>query len=218
MLPQGSDAGLDSARVFGLYILPVSAAITIGEAALKRIGRTPEARVRWLLAFARVDVARLSETKRRAAWDGVFAVQSRQPVRVPPRVDTLATTQDTLREALVALATGSPYNLWVPGMTWTLRPPTPRPAGRRRSDPIVRESVEAKITRDAMPAMVVQALVDDLNAIGADRLRACPLETDSTRCGVMFLATRRQRYCSRRHAQAAAWQTYSIKRKVRRTR
>ena len=190
--------------------------MTTGEAARQRIGRTPDARVRWLLAFARVDVARLSEAERRAAWDRVFAVQSRQPVRVPPHVETLATTQDTLREALAALATGSPYNLWVPGMTWTLQPPTPRPSGRRRSDPIVRESVEAKIMRGTMPAMVVQALVDDLNAIGADRLRACPLETDGTRCGVIFLATRRQRFCSRRHAQAAAWLTYSSKRKVRR--
>jgi ribosomal protein S27AE len=186
--------------------------MTIGAAALTRIGCTPEARVRWLLAFAARDLARLSASARRGVWDALFALQSQQPVRPPPHPETVAETQETLRASIDALANGRPYNLWVPGMSWTLRPPAPRPAGTRRSAPIMRESVESKIMHAAMPAMVVLAFVDDLNIIGADRLRACPL------CGVVFLATRRQRYCGRRHAQAAAWQAYSIKRKLRRKR
>jgi hypothetical protein len=192
--------------------------MTIGAAALKRLGRTADARVRTVLAFAARDVALLSPAARRAAWDRLFALQSGQPVRVPPHPATLAATHQAISECIEALANGRPYNLWVPGMTWTLRPPARRPTGSRWSAPIVRESVEAKILRGAMPAQVVQAFVDDLNAIGADRLRACPLEVDQKRCGLVFLATRGQRFCSRRHAVAAAWQTYSIKRKVRRTR
>ena len=71
--------------------------------------------------------------------------------------------------------------------------------------------------------MTILAFVDDLNAIDADRLRACPLETDSTRCRVIFLGTRNQRYCTPRHAQAAAWQAYlarggDVERKLGRTR
>jgi len=67
------------------------------------------------------------------------------------------------------------------------------------------------------PSAVVFALVDDLNAAGADRLRACAFKADDGGpCGVIFLASRRQLFCSARHAQAAAWQRYQPKRKERR--
>src|SRR5262245_25118393 len=183
--------------------------MTIGDQALARIGRTPEARVRWLLRFAAQDLARLSPPVRRAAWDRLFAVQSRQPVRVPVREVSLPETQAALRDAIAAFANGRPYDLWVPGMTWTFHPPARRPTGARGSAPITRESAEAQITRAAMPSAVVTAFVDDLNRIGADRLRACPLEVKAQRCGQIFLATRGQRFCTPRHAQAAAWQTYA---------
>jgi hypothetical protein len=62
---------------------------------------------------------------------------------------------------------------------------------------------------------VVFAFVNDLNAIEADRLRACPFKTGETPCGVIFLAARRQLFCSPRHAQAAAWQRYQPKRKAK---
>ncbi|SRR5213593_3338097 len=185
-------------------------------AVLERVGRTPEARVRWFLKFAAQDLARLSGPLQKAAWDALFALQSQQPVRVPAKQETVAETQQELRACIEALANGRRYDFWVPGMSWTLRPPPPRPPGTRDSAPVVRDSAEAQIMRAAMPATIVLAFVDDLNAIGADRLRACPLETSGKRCGLIFLATRRQRYCGRRHAQAAAWQAYSIKRKERR--
>jgi hypothetical protein len=64
----------------------------------------------------------------------------------------------------------------------------------------------------------MRAFVDDLNDIGADRLRACQLETDGHVCGIVFLATRRQVFCGPRHAQTAASRAYagSIKRKMNR--
>jgi hypothetical protein len=73
----------------------------------------------------------------------------------------------------------------------------------------------------AMPAMTTLMLVDDLNAIGADRLRACPLETDGQRCGRVFLSRKGKVYCTPRHTTAAAWQAYvarggDIERKLRR--
>jgi len=197
--------------------------MALGDAAVKRIGRTPEARVRWFLRFAARDLARLAPAGQRALWDGLFTLQSRQPVRVAVHPPTLAETHQALRACVAALANGRPYELWVPGMSWTLRPPPRRPTGARHSGPVTRESVEASIMRDAMPAMVVLALVDDLNAIDADRLRSCPLETDGARCAVVFLGTRGQRYCTPRHAQSAAWQAYlgrggDVKRKLRRKR
>jgi hypothetical protein len=191
--------------------------MAIGDAALERVGRTPEARVRRLLAYAGWDLARRCLAAQRRVWDAFFALQSHQAVRVPVHAPTLAETQEALRAAIDALANGRPCNLWVPGMTWTLTPPAAqRRRSTRHSAPITRESVESPLLRPAMPAAVVLTLVDDLNRIGADRLRACPLEDDGRRCGVVFLATRRQRFCSRRHTQAAAWQTYAVKRKLRR--
>jgi hypothetical protein len=196
--------------------------MTLGERAVRGgIGRTPEARVRWLMAFAAADVSRLSPRVARRYWDGLFNLQSRQPVRVPPHLPTLAETHRTLAAAIRALANGRPYDLWMPGMTWTLRPPVRRPAGSRYSAPVRRESVEARLMREAMPAMAVSAFVDALNLVGADRLRTCPLVVDGKDCGLTFLATRRQEFCSRRHAQAAAWAKYwakhSVERKLRRS-
>jgi hypothetical protein len=196
--------------------------MTMGDgAAGKRVGRTPEARVRWLLRLAAQNLARLSPTAQRTAWDGLFAIQSRQPVRVPLHTRTLVKTHQALRACIEALANGRAYQLLVPEMTWTLRPPSRRPVGARHSGPVVRESAEAEVMQAAMPAMVVLAFVDDLNSVDADRLRSCPLETDGVRCGATFLGTRGQRFCTRRHAQAAAWQAYvsrggAIERKRRR--
>jgi hypothetical protein len=182
--------------------------MAIETVALKRIGRSPEARVRWLLKFAARDVTRLSPVAQKAAWDALFAAQSGQSVRVPMKATALAETHQELRACIDAFANGRRYDLYVPGMTWTLRPPARRPAGARQSAPITRESVEAQIMSSAMPAMVTFMLADDLNAIGADRLRACPLETDGQRCGKVFLARKGQRYCTRQHTTAAAWQAY----------
>jgi hypothetical protein len=185
--------------------------MTLGDATFKRSGRAPEARVRWLLRFASQDVTRLSPAAQRAAWDRLFELQSRESVRVPLKLAALIETHRELRGCIEALANGRPYDVWVPGMSWSLRPPTRRPAGARHSAPVVRESAEARVMSSAMPAMAVLALVDDLNAIDADRLRACPLETHGRRCAVVFLGTRGQKYCTPTHAQAAAWQTYLAK-------
>jgi hypothetical protein len=67
-----------------------------------------------------------------------------------------------------------------------------------------------------LEAAVVFAVRDDLNALGADRLRACPLEKDGNRCGKVFVAKRRQLFCTREHAVAAAWQRFEPKRKAKR--
>jgi hypothetical protein len=151
------------------------------------------------------------------AWDGLFALQSQQPTRVsPPRQARVAETVQELRTCIEKLANGCTYLLWMPAMGWVLSPPPRRPAGARHSARIFRESHEQRILPEAMPVMVVLALVDNLNTVGADRLRACPLDTNGERCGRVFLAARRQSFCSRRHAQAAAWQTYVVKRKLRR--
>lgn len=67
------------------------------------------------------------------------------------------------------------------------------------------------------PAAAVFALVDDLNSIGADRLRICALgERGGPQCDTIFLSKRRQLFCTPRHAQAAAWIKYEPTRKEQR--
>jgi hypothetical protein len=165
--------------------------------------------VRWALRFRLADLARLSEQERQRAWTTLLAWQGGLPGQGPrPADDGVPQAQQALRECIEALATGIPDMVWVPETSWAIWPSTgpgslitrARPQGGKR----------------LVPAAAVFALVDDLNAVGPHRLRSCPLETDGQRCGVIFLATRRQRFCSRRHALADAWKRYEPKRKLRR--
>src|SRR5215510_8183124 len=133
--------------------------MALGAATLRRLGRTPEARVRWLVAFASQALDTLSRASRRDAWDVLFRIQSRQPVRVPFNDKTVIETHRELHAAIEALANKRPYRLWVPGLSWVLHPPARRPVGARHSGPVVRQSSEAQIGRFAMPAMVVLAFV-----------------------------------------------------------
>ena len=51
---------------------------------------------------------------------------------------------------------------------------------------------------------IVLLAVRLLDQVGAQRLKACP----TAGCGHIFLARRRQKYCSTKHAQSAAWSAY----------
>ena len=200
--------------------------MAIDTAVAKRVGRTPEAeaRVRWVLRHAALNLEKASDATRKRVWDGLFAIQSRQSVRFAPHPRALAETLRELRMCIDALAHGRAYTLWLgesDAIHWVCRPPPRRPAGARHSAPVTREVIADSAYSGAMGRVVAMAFIDDLNAIGADRLRACPLETEGQPCGVVFLARRRQDYCTPRHAQAAAWQAYlarggDVKRKLRR--
>jgi hypothetical protein len=187
----------------------------------RRVGSTPQARIQWLLDFLRCDPAQLSPARKAVAVDSLFAIQGRRTA-LPRRADIrwapqryhdqrwlVGDVHELLRGVVETLANGRPYYLAVPELIWKLEPPAPRPPSARYSAPVTRESAQAEIDWRVMPAMVALAFVDDLNALGADRLRACPLvERSGKRCGVVFLGRRRKRYCTPRHAQAAAWDAY----------
>jgi hypothetical protein len=123
-------------------------------------------------------------------------------------------TQQALRQCIEALAHGEGDVVYMPEATWAIFPAQRRRPGARRGGRVTITTDSAKPSgHPVIPAAVVLAFVNDLNAIEADRLRACPLKTDETPCGVIFLAARRQVFCSPRHAQAAAWQRYKPRRK-----
>jgi hypothetical protein len=200
--------------------------VTIARPWLTAVGRTPESRVQWAIRFVGLDLARLSDSERQRTWAKLAAYQGLPPRAAPPappagvRHDSIAITQQELRDCLAAFAEGLPATVDMPEATWSLWPPR-RGRGRRRGR-ITRVTGQHMLT-----ANLVLAVVDDLNAIGADRLRACPLviqqqaadlavavpaqdaqEADVQRCGAIFLSESRQLYCTIEHARAASWRRY----------
>jgi hypothetical protein len=177
---------------------------------------SPESRVRWALRFIGLDLDRLSDSRRREVLSVLWTWQSGKPDVAPTVVGYVPEAQTTLRECIEALVNREPTVVYFPETSWGIFPPARRRVGRRSSQ--VTRQIAHYVPPRVVPEAIVFAFIDDLNAIGADRLRACPLERDGARCGVVFLGVRRQRFCSREHANAAAWQTYSrsAKRKLSR--
>jgi len=181
-------------------------------------GRTPEARVEWALKFRLLDLTKLSERARHRAWAMLVAWERGRPAEGPrPARDKVPEAQQALRQVIEALANGLPDVVYMPETTWSIWPARRRRPGARRGG---RVTVTTDHTRPGglpvTPEAVVLAFVNDLNAVEADRLKACPLKTgEETTCGAIFLAARRQIYCTARHAQAAAWLRYQPKRKTK---
>jgi hypothetical protein len=178
----------------------------------RSIPRTAEARVRWLLKFAMRPLPPLSKSSagaRSAAAAGLAALAGYPPSPLMPSA-LLDETHARLRHTVELLANGRPCGVWLPEAVWMLIPPPRRPKGARASAPLERTWDAAAQGWQHLPTALILGMADDLNVLGADRLRSCPLERGGQRCGVIFLAHRRQTYCSVPHAQAAAWQSYQL--------
>jgi hypothetical protein len=69
---------------------------------------------------------------------------------------------------------------------------------------------------------VVDRVIDLILQAGASRLQACPFRSDpnerKTACGRLFLAERRQRFCSVEHSKADARRAYRKRERERRDR
>ena len=187
--------------------------------ALGELGRTSESHVKWALKFSLLELSELSARDRHRAWAMLRVWQGGDPQKEqrPPQ-DKVLEAQQALRECIEALANRLPDMIFVSEETeWTVWPAQRRRPGARRSGRVTIMPVTGHGTwQPVSPSAVVFAFVNDVNAIEADRLRACPLKIDDeTQCGVIFLAARRQLFCSPRHAQAAAWQRYQPKRKAK---
>jgi len=178
--------------------------------------QTPEQRVRTIMEFAAADFDAMTPKDQIAWWGRLYALQTREPGRSMPNTPALAEAHRRLRDCIRELASRRAFVLYQPAMGWVLLPPSPRPKGTRHSECITREADALRFAPQHMAPTLVSRLVDDLNEIGADRLRACPLKVDGHLCGKIFLATRRQTYCSPPHAQKAAWQSYAPIRNDRR--
>jgi hypothetical protein len=187
---------------------------------------SPERRLRWLLEFSEADSEAFSENQLADFYSGLFFLQTgvgRSAATLnPAKRQAVLQTHHQLRGLFMELANGNNFAFDAPGISWWFKPPKPRQAGMRSSGRIERLSDEG-LGDSHLPAGIMFKAADLLDAIGADRLRACPLALRETggRCGQVFLANGRQRFCSAQHAQQSAFRAYlrrggDIERKLRR--
>jgi hypothetical protein len=112
--------------------------------------------------------------------------------------------QAALRDCLTSLAERREYECRMPrGVRLFVPPPPRRKAGPRR--PAFIQSIF--FGRDES-ARLIQAAVEMLNALGADRLKRCPFagSTHEPPCGKLFLAKRGSKtVCERRHAARTSY-------------
>jgi hypothetical protein len=171
---------------------------------------TPARRVRWVLQFASRELP-AERAARQKAWAALYFMQTRQQATFIEEHDAtvLDMTHRLLRTVVASLARGVPSTVMMPAAAWTLHPPARRAkGGRSHTSANIGRTTSTGLDQRHMPSLVVWAFAEDLDSFGADRLRACPLERDGVRCGVIFLARGRKLFCSTPHAQAAAWQRY----------
>src|SRR4029453_8912 len=152
--------------------------------AVGELGRTPEARVKWALKFRLLDLGKLSERDRRRAWAMLLGWQRGRPDPEPgpwPAQDGVLEAQQALGECIEALANGEGDVVWMPETTWAIFPAERRRPGARRGGRVTMTTDPASPSGlPAIPAAVVLAFVNDLNAIEVDRLLRWPVNTVQT--------------------------------------
>jgi hypothetical protein len=169
--------------------------------------RPQEEQLRWLLRFIAQDLSSLSEERWQEIHNGLFNLQTKvrgwgSPPSARRRAYVLE-TQGHLRECFTELANGRKYSFYAPRIQWFFEPPGPRPSGARVSGRITRWN-EVQVTQ--MHTALIFYAIDLLDAVGPDRLKACHFGTEP--CGKLFIARRRQKFCSPDHARRAAWRAY----------
>ena len=184
---------------------------------------TPDSQIRWLIQLSeKEDLSQFSDE----AWEGLreqlaFLVGRAQGVL--PSAQSLgwpggatarwraeaAEAQAELRRCLTALAYRHPFECYALAGSWHI---VPVEAGKRRQRKRGRPAKARtrgshsrlhKYFSGRLSAALVLAAVDLLDRAGPERLMACPFTPHSGTqpCGRLFLAIRRQLFCSTRHSK-----------------
>jgi len=170
-----------------------------------------EARLRWMLELSVRDLSRLTDDQwsvlqyqlgfivSRWPWGGRdhFVLTDADPVSARQRRSFRRLLLPQLRALFRALVEEGRHEVHLPR----------RGAGHwvisRRPSADGRVEAEAHFLGYVWLQLVLLA-VRLLDQVGAHRLRPCPTRG----CGRIFLASRRQKYCSTAHARDAAWNAY----------
>jgi hypothetical protein len=164
----------------------------------------------WLLRFSQKDIAAQSDAEMTEAFEVLSFVQTRLMPHAPAterELSEVRRTHDLLRRLFEEMAHGRSFGFDAPETYWSFSPPPKRAPGSRTSDRITRLN-DMRLMRQQMSPSAVFRTIDLLDAMGADRLTACPLEEGDGPCGKIFLAQGRQKFCTPQHAQKAAFQAY----------
>jgi type II secretory pathway component PulJ len=172
-----------------------------------------EDRLELLLAFLGDDLEKLGERQRTERLRALFVVMKPRRVETdsgtitweapaPPTMEDASTErlralQARLRDGVKSIASGAPTG-------WILSPPELAILGRGYySVDTAREGRRSGSTVDwywhASPLAMIEAGAADLVWQFSDRIRACGLAT----CRGLFLAVKRQEYCTPEHGQQA---------------
>jgi hypothetical protein len=187
------------------------------EKAIREIGKTPESRLRWMLATIDRSLRGLSDQDWGVLYNQLRYLAPEQELALilptllhvlpspSPRLRRLITRAlKELREYLAAVAEGKEYECRVPAGRRRFFPPQRHGKGRSR-----RVTMSTLFfARGALPASLIHTAADMLIAIGGDRLKRCPFEgsTNESPCRKLFLAAHGNReFCSDRHAARAAY-------------
>jgi predicted RNA-binding Zn ribbon-like protein len=164
---------------------------------------SPASRLRYLLAIAQgPDVEQLPDAAANALTAGLHNVYGqRQPSRA-----ALAAGFRELREWFRNLVAQRSHEVLL------------TPKSRASLVYLVTEGggLERRFIGD-FSAALVDAAADLLQRVGVDRLRACPLPLTQfigPRCGQLFIAERRQTYCTTGHARAQARREWRRKQRL----
>jgi hypothetical protein len=161
-----------------------------------------------MMEFCGLDLQKCPAPRRRELESEIGALAMGRADR---RAIDLEAAQETLLAFLAAMAHRQSFTRTVPGAEWTfLQVEDDKRMPKSGKPPKVGARWPSKISRSyrvPVPIALVLHAADMLDLVGADRLMACPFPGDqkSGPCPKIFLATRRQRYCSEEHSKKAAW-------------
>ena len=186
----------------------VDDSVLILDRALKELGGYPDGRLRWLMAVGAENpnewsderwAMRRSQVRYLAERNSLVSGGGTGPLRLvnPSQNDReeILHAIEEVRRCLLDLASQRLHEARFPsgGFVFAV---TELGLDRRFIGPL--------------PAALVQAAIDLVAAAGPLRLRFCPHrpEGSETPCARLFLAERRQKFCSLEHSRAAAWAAY----------
>ena len=167
-----------------------------------------QGRLGWLLDFCGIDLSTCAVARRRALAR-TASIVTKYKAATPLALDA---AQDKLKNFFTAMAHGQTFTCTVPSTDWRFRQVEDerrlpksgkRPAGRWPGRIARASDVPGELA-------LVLAAADLLDLVGAERLLRCPFgpAEHAEPCRKVFLATRRQRYCSKDHSQRAAWMAW----------
>ena len=168
-------------------------------------------RVRPLIGLLGVDLAKLPARVWRKAKDHLeLYAWSGARFTAPPRsLEEWQRALTRVRETLTALVQGTPRTLALKAITVRVEPQTRYDFVVERQTERVRRSWKKTVGlgRADFATALALAVIDDVIVVGVERLKACPYRAAPAEptCGRIFLAQKRQTWCSPEHRIQSAY-------------